>query len=257
MLVHILYLLLQCTYSETLCPDPDIQFHQMMEDTWSQDFKVGEDISILPRGRLKALKNYCNCQEDEEKEPSPFCTSVFASFHSQAQERLKHQGKLDIAGLKTLKLTGQKSSSLIGKDGSNNNLQKFVREVANQFLMDYVVIIVDTEEPPSFSWILGLAKSCLAANLRVTVHLAGQGGNVSQAILQSGSRPTELFLLGRHNGCFLREVGRKLIKAFGLAQHNHPARVGLHLCSTWMVFHTFQRIPHDYLLHVSDRRGVN
>ena len=206
MLVHILYLLLQCTYGDSLCPYPDTQFHQVMEDTWSQDSKVGEDISILPKERLRALKNYCNCQEDEEKEPTPFCTSVFVSFHSKAQERLKHQTKLFAPGLKTVKLTNKTSSPLKTKEGSNTHLLNFIREVTNQFLMDYVVILVDAEDVPSFSWISSLAKSCLAANLRVTLHLSGQGGNISQAILQSGSRPSALFLLGRHNGRLLREV---------------------------------------------------
>ena len=214
MLVHILYHLLLLPFSESLCPDPDILFHQVLEGTWSQDSKVGEDISILPKERLTALKNYCNCQEDEDKEQSPFCTSVFVSFHSQRKERLKHQAKLYTAELKTVKLTKQRSSSLLVKDDSNANLLNFIREVAQQFLVDYVVVLVDAEDVPSMSWISRLAKSCLATNLRITVHLAGQSGNISQAVLQSGSRPAALFLLGRHNGRLLREVGRKLFEAF-------------------------------------------
>ena len=214
MLVHILSFLLQFPSSDSLCPDPDIQFHQLMAVTWSQDSKVGEDISILPRERLKALKNYCNCQDEVEKKPSPFCISVIISFLSQEQEGLKYQAKLYTAGLKTVKLTEQISSSIIVKEDSNTHLPNMIIEVAKQFQVDYVVVLVDTEDVPSLSWINRLAKDCLAANLRVTVHLAGAGGNVSQAILQSGSRPAALFLLGRHNGRLLREVGRKLFKAF-------------------------------------------
>ena len=211
MWVHILYLLLPL--SESLCPYPDALFHRMMEDTWSQDSNVGDDISILPKEKLRALKNYCTCQEDDAKEASPFCTSVFISFHSQAQERLKQQAKLDTAGLKTAKLTEQRSSSLLVKEGTITKLQDFIRKVSKQFLVDYVVVLVAAEEKPSLSWISLLAKSCLAANLRVTVHLAGEGGNISQAILQSGSRPTALFILGRHNERLLREVGVKLVRA--------------------------------------------
>ena len=189
---------------DTLCPKDD--FHRLMEETWSQDSSRGEDVSLLPRERLEELRMYCNCLEGEQT--SSFCRSVFISYHTQPQEILEHKGEMANSGYKTKKNTNKRSAALLLKEDSNNNLHQFIIEISKDLLVNYAVVLVDAEDFPSLTSISRLAKTALMNNLRVTVHVAREGGNITRAILQSGNQPAALFVLGSHNKRLVREVSR-------------------------------------------------
>ena len=201
-MLALLSFLLTVPHGDTLCPQDD--FHRLMDETWSQDSRLGEDVSLLPRERLEELRMYCNCLEGEQT--SSFCRSVFISYHTQPREILEHQGKLANSGYKTKKVTRERSAALMLKEDSNSNLHKFIIEISNSLLVNYAVVLVDAEDLPSLTSVSRLAKTALMNNLRVTVHVAGEGGNITRAILQSGNQPAALFVLGSHNGRLVREV---------------------------------------------------
>ena len=199
------FLILNVPHGDTLCPESD--FHRLMEETWSQDSRLEEDVSLLPRERLEELREYCNCLEGEQT--SSFCRSVFISYHAKPQEIQKHPVKLASSGYKTKKNTKERSYyALLPKEDSKKNLHKFISEISKNLLVNYAVVLVDADDFPSLTSISRLAKTALMNNLRVTVHIAREGGNITRAILQSGNQPAALFVLGSHNKRLVREVSR-------------------------------------------------
>ena len=205
MVQFFLFMLLNVPFCKASCLDGDFQFHRLMEETWSQDIREGEDTSLLPRERLGELRKYCNCLEEEK--PSNFCRNVFISYHSQPIEIYKHQGRFTDSGYKTKKNTRETSEALLLDEGSRANLHIFISEVAKKLLVYYVVVLVEVEDVGSTVWMSRLVKDCLSQNLRLTVHVTRRGGNMTQAILQPGNQPAALFLLGTRNGLLVREVG--------------------------------------------------
>ena len=201
----LLFMLLNVPSGEASCLDSDFQFHRLMEETWSQDFREGEDTSPLPRERLGELRKYCNCLEEDQ--PSNFCRNVFISYHLQPRQKQEHQGKLTYSGYMTKKITKDTSEALLLDEGSSTSLHIFISEVAKKLLVYYVVVLVEVEDVGNKVWMSRLVKDCLSQNLRLTVHVTRRGGNMTRAILQPGNQPAALFLLGRRNGLLVREVG--------------------------------------------------
>ena len=202
-MLALLSFLLTVPHGDTLCPQDD--FHRLMEETWSQDSRLGEDVSLLPRERLEELRMYCNCLEGEQT--SSFCRSVFISYQTQQIEIHRPPVKLANSGYKTKKNMKERSYyALLPKEDSNTNLHMFISEISKHLLVNYVVVLVDAEDLPSLTSISRLAKTALVNNLRVTVNIAREGGNITRAILQSGTQPAALFGLGSHNRRLVREV---------------------------------------------------
>ena len=96
--------------------------------------------------------------------------------------------------------------ALLPKEDSNKNLHKFISEISKHLRVNYAVVLVDADDLPSLTFISILTKTALVNNLRVTVHIAKEGGNITRAILQSGNQPAALFVLGSHNRRLVREV---------------------------------------------------
>ena len=210
MVQFFLFMLLNVPFCKALCLDGDFQFHRLMEETWSQDFREGEDTSLLPRERLGELRKYCNCLEEDQ--PSNFCRNVFISYHSQPIEIYKHQVKLTDSGYKTKKNTKDTSEALLLDEDIHTNSHIFISEVAKHLLVYYVVVLVEVEDVGSPVWMSRLVKDCLSQNLRLTVHVTRRGGNMTQAILQPGNQPAAIFLLGSHNGLLVKEVSGRYVE---------------------------------------------
>jgi hypothetical protein len=170
----------------TSCPHTDHRFHGAVELAWAEDAWRSE----LPPEHLEGLQDYCHCKG--AKHPTDFCRSVFAAYFAKprAVQESSHPG------LQAKKAVWGDSGGVVAlQQGAAVLVHRFLSQVTKKLMVDNVLVVLD--EQAALTALFTFVKEVLEEKVRVTVHLAGGGRNLTQAALHSGSQPVAVFILGQ------------------------------------------------------------
>jgi hypothetical protein len=83
------------------------------------------------------------------------------------------------------------------QQGAPMLVHRFLSQVTKKLMVDNVVVLLDNHAALTTSALFTFVKAALEEKVQVTVHLAGGGRNLTEAVLRSASRPAAIFVLGQ------------------------------------------------------------